>query len=228
MPEIRNEEFQVVTLGAVKPDGTPDITNVLFRFPVPHRQMSIRQSVKVDEADIPGRSGKIKQAVGYEDTEITINLTLVDEEDRAGTVTRSAIDQYRELQAAFRDRSDPVGDGQTVKASYAVPTIFSIQSRLTDACGIRTVLFKGLDVSDQPGSTDLEVSIGFSEFEPVSAQVEKRGREAVQKSQATQQAQQAVKADEAANGAHEDAVGSEDPLAAAFRQGKADAMGGEP
>ncbi len=228
MPEIRNEEFQVVTLGAVKPDGTPDIANVLFRFPVPHRQMSIRQSVKVDEADIPGRSGKIKQAVGYEDTEITINLTLVDEEDRAGTVTRPAIDQYRELQAAFRDRSDPVGDGQTVKASYAVPTIFSIQSRLTDACGIRTVLFKGLDVSDQPGSTDLEVSIGFSEFEPVAAQVEKRGREAVQKSQATQQAQQAVKADEAANGAHEDAVGSEDPLAAAFRQGKADAMGGAP
>jgi len=228
MPEIRNEEFQVVTLGAVKPDGTPDIANVLFRFPVPHQQMSIRQSVKVDEADIPGRSGKIKQAVGYEDTEVTINLMLVDVEDRAGTVTRSAIDQYRELQAAFRDRSDPVGDGQTVKASYAVPTIFSIQSRLTDACGIRTVLFKGLDVSDQPGSTDLEVSIGFSEFEPVAAQVEKRGREAVQKSQATQQAQQAVKADEVANGAHEDAVGSEDPLAAAFRAGKSAAMGGAP
>jgi len=37
-----------------------------------------------------------------------------------------------------------------------------------------------------------------------------------------------VKADEAANGAHEEAVGSEDPLSAAFRQGKADAMGGAP
>ncbi len=228
MPEIRNEEFQVVTLGAVKPDGTPDIANVLFRFPVPHQQMSIKQSVKVDEVDIPGRSGKIKQAVGYEDTEVTINLTLVDEEDRTGTVTRSALDQYRELQAAFRDRSDPVGEGQTAKASFAVPTIFSIQSRLTDACGIKTVLFKGLDVSDQPGTTDLEVSIGFSEFEPVAAQVEKRGREAVQKSQAAQEAQEAVKADEAANGAHEEAVGSEGPLSAAFRQGKADAMGGAP
>jgi len=228
MPEIRNEEFQVVTLGAVKPDGTPDIADVRFRFPVPHQQMSIRQAVKVDEADIPGRSGKIKQAVGYEDTEITISLTLVDEEDRAGTVTRSALDQYRDLQAAFRERSDPVGDGQTVSASYAVPTIFSIQSRLTDACGIKTVLFKGLDVADQPGSTDLDVSIAFSEFEPVAAQVEKRGREAVQKQQAAQQADGAVKADEAANGAHEDAVGAEDPLAAAFRAGKADAMGGPP
>ena len=228
MPEIRNEEFQVVTLGAVKPDGTPDIANVLFRFPVPHRQMSIKQSVKVDEINIPGRSGKVKQAVGFEDTEITINLTLVDNEDRTGTVTNSALDQYRELQAAFRNRSDPVGDCKTGKASYAVPTIFSIQSRLTDACGIKTVLFKGLDISDQPGTTDLEVSISFSEFEPVAAQVEKRGQEAVQKGQGAQQAQEAVKADEAANGAHEDAVGSEDPLVAAFRQGKADAMGGAP
>ena len=228
MPEIRNEEFQVVTLGAVKPDGTPDIANVLFRFPVPHQQMSIKQSVKVDEVDIPGRSGKIKQAVGYEDTEVTINLTLVDEEDRAGTVTRSALDQYRELQAAFRDRSDPVGEGQTAKASFAVPTIFSIQSRLTDACGIKTVLFKGLDVSDQPGTTDLEVNISFAEFEPVAAQVEKRGKEAVRKQQATKEADEAVKADEAANGAHEETVGAEDPLAASYRAGKAAAMGGAP
>ena len=62
----------------------------------------------------------------------------------------------------------------------------------------------------------------------MAAQVEKRGREAVQKSQAAQEAQEAVKAVEAANGAHEEAVGSEDPLSAAFRQGKADAMGGAP
>ncbi len=119
MPEIRNETFQVVTLGSVKSDGTPDIADVRFRFPVPHRQMAIRQSVKVDEADIPGRSGKIKQAVGYEDTEISISLQLVDEENRSGQVTRSAMEQYQTLQSAFRDRSDPVGDGEnTSSASY--------------------------------------------------------------------------------------------------------------
>ena len=228
MPEIRNEGFQTVVLGSVKSDGTPDIANVLFRFPVPHRQMSVRQAVKVDEVIIPGRSGKIKQAVGYEDTEITISLLLVDEEDRTGTITRSAIDQLGELQTAFRDRSDPVGDGQSATAGYVVPTLFSIQSRLTDACKIKTVLFKGFDVSEQPGTTDLEVAISFTEFEPVAVQVEKRGREAVQKSQAAQQAEEAVKAEEASNGAHEDAVGSEDPLAASFRAGKAAAMGGMP
>ena len=229
MPEIRNEQFQVVTLGSVKSDGTPDIADILFRFPVPHRQMSIRQSVKVDEADIPGRSGKIKQAVGYEDTEITISLQLVDEEDRSGQVVKSAMDQFKELQSAFRDRSDPVGDGQSTKsASYAVPTIFSVQSPLTDACGIKTVLFKGLDISDQPGTTDLEASISFTEFEPVARQVERRGREAVKKKEATAKAEEATKSDSQANADHDEAVGEEDPLAAAYRAGKSDAMGGGP
>ena len=228
--ELRNDGFQVVTLGAVKPDGTPDIADVLFRFPVPHRQMSVRQAVKVDEVPVPGRSGKVKQAVGYEDTEISIALTLVDDEDQGGTVTRSALDQLKELQAAFRDRSDPVGDGTTTTAtkttstaSFAVPTIFSIQSPLTDACGIKTVLFKGLEVIDQPGDTALEVALSFTEFEPVARQVERRSREAVVAQQAAAEVQAA-----AADQAHAEEVGEEDPLAAAFRQGKADAMGGQP
>jgi hypothetical protein len=223
--ELRNDGFQVVTLGAVKPDGTPDIADVLFRFPVPHRQMSVRQAVKVDEVPVPGRSGKVKQAVGYEDTEIAISLTLVDEEDRAGAVSRSALDQLKEMQAAFRDRSDPVGDGSkaTKAASFAVPTIFSIQSPLTDACGIKTVLFKGLEVTDQPGDTALEASLTLTEFEPVARQVERRSREAVVAQQAAAEVQAA-----AADEKHDEAVGEEDPLAAAYRQGKSDAMGGQP
>ncbi|MFH1531083.1 MAG: hypothetical protein ABIK09_10170 [Pseudomonadota bacterium] len=230
MAEIHNNGFEVVTLGAVKEGGEPDIANTLFQFPVPHRQMSIRQAVKVDEVDVPGRSGKVKQAVGYEDTEVTINLQLVDEEDRAGTVTRSALDQFRELQDAFRDRSDPVVEAgaDTSSFSYAVPTIFSIQSRLTDACGLKTVLFRELDVSDLPGETSIEAVITFSEFEPVARQVERRKREAAEKKKAQAAAGVAAGYDAQASKAHDDEVGEESPLAKAFREGKADAMGGLP
>jgi len=230
MAELRNQGFQVVTLGAVKEGGEPDIANVLFRFPVPHRQMTVRQGVKVDEVDIPGRSGKVKQAVGYEDTQIAINVRLVDEEDRGGTVTRSALDQFAELQAAFRDRSDPVADPDSglPSASYAVPTIFSIQSRLTDSCGIKTVLFKGLEVTDVPGETALEVNVNFNEFEPVARQVERRKREAVELKKAETAAGTAAGYDATASKAHDEEVGEESPLAAAYRAGKADAMGGLP
>jgi len=230
MPETKNQGFQVVTLGAVKADGTPDIANILFSFPVPHQQMSVKQEVKIDEVDIPGRSGKVKQAVGYDDTEVGLTLILVDREERSGAVVQSAVAQLGELQAAFRDRSDPVGEtGTTPKAvPRGVPTIFSIQSRLTDACGIKTVLFKGLEVNELSGDTALEVSITFIEFEPVARQIERRAKEQIQKQAALQEAKKAIGYDSAASGAHDGETGKESPLAAAFRQGKADAMGGMP
>jgi len=228
--EIKNDGFQVVTLGAVKEGGEPDIANILFRFPVPHQQMSVRQAVKVDEVDVPGRSGKVKQAVGYQDTEISISLTLVDDEDRAGDVVKSALEQFKDLQDAFRDRSAPIGESGSSAAnvSYAVPTIFSIQSRLTDACGIKTVLFKGLEIGDVSGESTLYAQINLAEFEPIARQVERRKREAAEKKKAEAAAGAAVGYDAKASKAHDDEVGEESPLAKAYREGKADAMGGLP
>ena len=229
MPERRNEGFQRVTLGAVKADGTPDIAQILFSFPVPHQQMTVAQEVKIDEVSVPGRSGKVKQAVGYEDTEITLSLQLVDEEIPGG-LQRSAVDQLHSLQAAFRDRSDPVGDsGNAVRSTaHGVPTIFSIQSRLTDACGIKTVLFQGMTVAEQPGDTALNVEIRLVEFEPVARQVERRTREHAQTRAAVQEVRAATGQDQARSRAHDAQTGEESPLARAFRQGKSDAMGGIP
>ncbi|GEM_PF-3285653 len=251
MPEIRNEGFQVLTLGAVKKDGTPDIANILFSFPVPHQQMSVRQAVKIDEVRVPGRSGKVKQGVGYEDTEVSVALTLVDREDRGANVVYSAVQQLKDLQAAFRDRSDPVGTTTSAPktAPRNVPTIFSIQSRLTDACGIKTVLFKSLDVSESPGDTALEVNISMVEFEPAPLVPERRRKkktteledymadmayydslEAADMAGADPAAAQAAAIaaataqDAQASAAHDAEVGEEDPLTKVFRQGKADAM----
>ena len=234
---ISNATFQTVQLGSVKSDGTPDIANILFRLPVPHRRMSIRQAIKIDEADVPGRSGKIKQPVGYDDTEIKIDILLVDEDPQGeslvirrpdGTwgVVRSAREQLEELQRAFRDRSEPVvrGSRSAASASRYVPTIFSIQSPLTDSCGIKTVLFQDLSVQDVEGATDLQVRISLIEFEPVATQVEKRRNETRQRVQAQEQAAAAA----AENPEDGPLPGDESPLAAAFRQGKADAMGGWP
>ena len=228
MPEYRNSSLEVVTLGSVKSDGTPDISDVLHRFPVPYQQMRIRQEVRIDKSTPKGRSGSIKQATGYNDSEISISLTLVDMEDKSGAVEYSALDQFKALQAAFRDRSDPVTDGSTSSASYAVPTVFAIFSPLIDACGIKTVLFKSLEVGDAPGVNDLEVSLVFEEFDNIARQVERRRREAVKAQNAEAEAQAAS---EAAADATTDATadeGKEDPLSAAFRQGKTDAMGGLP
>jgi len=149
-----------VKLGDVKPDGTPDIANVLFEFPVPHGQMRVRQEVRIDEAKVPGRSGKAKQAVGYQDSEISIGLILYSDDDGP-----TALEKYSVMQDAFRKRDD----------ADSLPRVFSIQSPLTDACRIQTVLFKGLEISDAEGTDQLQVTVSLTEFEPIEAAVDDRG-----------------------------------------------------
>ena len=158
--EYTNNGPTFVKLGDVKSDGTPDIANVLFEFPVPHGQMRVRQEVRIDEAKVPGRSGKAKQAVGYQDSEISIGLILFSDDDGP-----TALEKYSILQDAFRKRDD----------ADSLPRVFSIQSPLTDACRIQTVFFKGLEISDAEGTDQLQVTVSLTEFEPIEAAVDDRG-----------------------------------------------------
>ncbi len=158
--EYTNDGPTYVKLGDVKSDGTPDIAKVLFEFPVPHGQMRVRQEVRIDEVEAPGRSGKIKQAVGYQDSEISIGLRLFSDDDG-----KTALEKYAVLQDAFRKRDN----------ADSLPRVFSIQSPLTDACRIQTVLFKGLEISDAEGPAQLEVTVSLTEFEPIEAAVDDRG-----------------------------------------------------
>jgi len=177
MSEVTNNEFQLVTLGAVKADGTPDIADILFQFPVPHQQMRIKQGVTIDSVKVKGRSGKVKQATGYDDSEIEITMELIDIEDKQGVVTLSAQTQLQQLQRMFRDRSDPVGaTNSAVPQVRAVPTIYSIFCPLTESCGIKTVLFEGFETSQGPGETTVMVTMKFIEFEPVPVVAERRGK----------------------------------------------------
>lgn len=202
-----NERDELVIFGNVLEDGSPDILDELYVLPVPHQQMSVKQAARVDEIKIPGRSGKVKQAVGYEDTTVEINIVLVDDEKPEGIKT-TANEQFDIIQNAFRSRDNE-----------SLPRVFSISSRLTDRCKIKTVLFVGLSVQDKIGVNDLAVTITLTEFEPIAAQVEKQ---AFRKKVAEEAG------DEAANSEYADELGIEEsPLQKAYREGKATAMGGE-
>ena len=206
-----------VKLGDVKPDGTPDIANVLFEFPVPHGQMRVRQEVRIDEAKVPGRSGKAKQAVGYQDSEISIGLILYSDDDGP-----TALEKYSVMQDAFRKRDD----------ADSLPRVFSIQSPLTDACRIQTVLFKGLEISDAEGTDQLQVTVSLTEFEPIEAAVDDRGGGSGGSggsggggdsggSGGSSDNPDSDAADDAAGASEEDSW-----LRDAFNSGKQDAMGG--
>lgn len=175
-------------------------------LPVPPKQMTIRQSLKIDEIEIPGRSGKIKQPVGYEDSAITIELELCHQEGN-GTIVKTAQDRLKEIQTIFR----PSGT--------AIQTPLSIVSILTEACGIQQVLIKDLEVKDDEEYDLIHCSLSLTEFDSVENQLQ----EQVQAQQASQQA--VTIAEE--NMPPELESPPDDYLLNQYNDGKSDALGGD-
>jgi len=71
---------------------------------------------------------------------------------------------FEHFQDAFRSLSSPILDNEKGVKRKDVPQVYSIQSRATDLCGVKTVLFKELNLQDSPGSHDLIVNMLFVEF----------------------------------------------------------------
>ena len=62
-------------------------------LPVPPRSMRIKQALKIDEIEIKGRSGKIKQPIGYQDAQITIDLEICNKEE-GGKIVETARERF--------------------------------------------------------------------------------------------------------------------------------------
>jgi len=174
-------------------------------LPVPPKQMSIRQSLKIDEIEIPGRSGKIKQPVGYEDSTITIELELCHQEDNGKTI-KTAQDRLKEIQTLFRP------------SEKAIQTPLSIVSTLTESCGIKQVLIKDLEVKDDEEYDLIHCSLTLTEFDSIENQLQEQA-------QAAQASQQAVSTAEE-NLPSELQSPPDDYLLNQYNQGKSDALGG--
>jgi len=229
-----SSEFQVVTFFELKADGSPDLSKPLHRLPVPHQQMTVSQAIRVDESRTAGRSGKRKQASGYECATVSIAVELHDIEDNGGVVTTSSWQQYADIQAMFRDKSAGVADGTAVRTSSVTPRVYGVQSAMLDACGIATVQVKSLTCTDRAGETSLDVKIELEEYEPQVVQREKSstgGIDPYYDYSAQSTAEDVYSYDAALSASvaqHQAAAGAEESLGATYRSAKASAMGGTP
>ena len=153
MAETSDETVQVTTN-----PGPLEVMIGDLILSVPPRQMTIKQTLKIDEIAIPGRSGKVKQPVGYEDSQITIELEISHEEIGL-QVVKTAQDRYKEIQTLFRPGPD------TIQAP--VPIV----SSLTEACGIEQVLIKDIDLRDDPEYDYLVCTLTLTEFDSIANQL---------------------------------------------------------
>ena len=104
------------------------------------KSIEVTETAKVDEQEVEGSAVKPKQATGYEDAKVNIELIIDD------TQTQTRYERYAVLRAIFRS------SGQTV------PQPIPIISEDTAAHGIEKVIFKKLTHKGENKKSQLSVN----------------------------------------------------------------------
>ncbi|MDK9699964.1 MAG: hypothetical protein OEM52_07465 [bacterium] len=143
------------------------------------KKVGIKQSIKIDEIEIPKSSGKIKQVLGYEDTEISITIELTNLEEN-GKVVKPLRERVESLQKLYRE------------GKQKLPVPLTLVSPLPEIAGIDQVYWKELQLEDDPEGYNLVTAqCVFVQFNSIKTQLENQAL--------AQSAQQALQSDASAN-----------------------------
>ena len=121
------------------------------------KSIEITETARIDEQEVEGSAVKPKQAVGYEDAKVNIELILDD------TESQTKYQRLAVLRAAFR------APGQSV------PQPIPIISEDTTAHGIEKVLFKKLTHKAENKKGQLPVTLELWEYIPQTITAKKAG-----------------------------------------------------
>lgn len=116
------------------------------------KSIEVKESAKIDEQEVEGSATKPKQATGYEDAKVNVELILDD------TPTATKYQRLETVRALFRT------PGQSV------PQPIPIVSEDTAKHGIDKVLFKGITHKSEVKKDQLTVSLEFWEYVPQTIQ----------------------------------------------------------
>lgn len=121
------------------------------------KSIEVKESAKIDEQEVEGSATKPKQATGYEDAKITVELILDD------TPKRTKYQALETVRAIFR------------KPGQTVPQPIPIVSEDTAKHGIDKVLFKGFSHKAEAKKEQITVSLEFWEYIPQTVKATKAG-----------------------------------------------------
>lgn len=121
------------------------------------KSIEVKESAQIDEQEVEGSAAKPKQAVGYEDAKITVELILDD------TPTKTKYQALETIRAIFR------------KPGQTVPQPVPIVSEDTAKHGIDKVLFKGFSHKTEAKKEQIAVSLEFWEYIPQTIKATRAG-----------------------------------------------------
>lgn len=110
------------------------------------RKIEVKGDALIDEQDVQGSSKKPKQAIGYEDIKIFLELVL----DDGPKLTK--MQKLSVIWKIFR------------KPGQAKPEVHEIVNEHTAACGVKKVLFKNITHSAESKTSKLVVTLEFWEY----------------------------------------------------------------
>lgn len=133
------------------------------------KSIEVKESAQIDEQEVEGSSAKPKQATGYEDAKINIELVVDD------TDTQTKYQRLETLRAVFR------------KEGQGVPQPIPIVCEDAAAHGIDKVLFKSLNHKAEQKKSYFSVTLELWEYIPQTIQaVKPSGTSTAKKSAAPQ------------------------------------------
>ena len=121
------------------------------------KSIEVKESARIDEQEVEGSAAKPKQATGYEDAKVNIELIVDD------TTSATKYERLATLRALFRT------PGQSV------PQPIPIVSEDTAKHGIDKVLFKGFTHKAEAKKGQLAVTLEFWEYIPQTITTTKSG-----------------------------------------------------
>ena len=121
------------------------------------KSIEVKESAQIDEQEVEGSATKPKQATGYEDAKVNIELIIDD------TATQTKYQRLESVRAIFR------------KPGQTVPQPVPIVSEDTAKHGVDKVLFKGFSHKAEAKKGQLAVTLEFWEYIPQTITATKSG-----------------------------------------------------
>lgn len=135
-----------------------------------YKSMEVQQDAQIDEETVEGSTSKPKQATGYEDAKVTIELIL----DDGPTLTKEQ--KLTQIQNLFKVKTQ------------GIPIVRDIVNAHTAIRGVTKVLFKTLTSKETNDSGQMSVSMEFWSYVPTTITATKASSTSTNKSTSTKKA----------------------------------------
>lgn len=127
------------------------------------KSIEIKNDAQIDEQEVEGQTKKPKQATGYDDAKVNIELILEDTQDETGAVTMTKMQKLQQIQALFR------------QAGQALPAVHQIVCEDTAVRGISQVILKNMTHKIENKKQQITVSLELWEYGTIIISASKSG-----------------------------------------------------